>query len=159
MSSSSSEILETIDVDVPVRTAYDQWTQFETFPRFMLGVKSVEQTDDTHLVWKVDIGEELREWTAKITEQIPDTRIAWTSTSGAVNAGVITFHRLSDDRCRLALQLSYTPEGFVENVGSMLGIVRERVLGDLERFKFFIENNRTATGSFRGTIAAPGAGL
>jgi uncharacterized membrane protein len=154
MSKEQSEILETIDVEVPVRVAYNQWTQFEQFPRFMLGVKSVEQIDDANLRWKIDIGEERREWTARITEQTPDKRIAWTSTSGAANAGVVTFHRLSDDRCRVALQLSYTPEGFVENVGDMLGIVRQRVIGDLERFKLFIESEGVATGEFRGTIAS-----
>jgi len=153
MTKAKSEILETIDVDVPVRTAYNQWTQFEQFPRFMLGVKSVQQLDDASLLWKIDIGEEKREWTAKITEQTPDKRIAWTSTSGTANAGVVTFHRLADERCRVALQISYTPEGVVESIGDMLGIVRERVVGDLERFKIFIEENGEETGGFRGTIA------
>lgn len=154
MTSGKSEILETIDVDVPVRTAYNQWTQFEQFPQFMLGVKSVRQLDEANLLWNIEIGEEEREWTARITEQTPDKRVAWTSTSGAQNAGAVTFHRLSDKRCRVALQLSYTPEGFVENVGDMLGIVRQRVIGDLERFKIFIEAQGEATGEFRGTIAS-----
>lgn len=155
LTKNNSEILEAIDVEVPVRTAYNQWTQFEQFPKFMLGVKSVEQIDDENLLWKIDIGEEKREWTARISEQTPDKRIAWTSTSGTPNAGVVTFHRLSDDRCRVTLQLSYAPEGLIESIGDMLGIVRERVIGDLERFKYFIEEQGVATGSFRGTIAAP----
>lgn len=153
MSKEQSEILEAIDVEVPVRIAYNQWTQFEQFPQFMLGVKSVDQIDDANLRWKIDIGDEKREWTARITEQTPDKRIAWTSTSGTPNAGVVTFHRLSDNRCRVALQLCYTPEGIVENVGDMLGIVRQRVIGDLERFKLFIEAQGSASGEFRGTIA------
>lgn len=156
MTKENSEILETIDVEVPVRTAYNQWTQFEEFPRFMLGVKFVRQLDDANLLWCIDIGEETREWTAKITEQIPDNRIAWTSTSGTFNAGVVTFHRLSDDSCRVALQLSYRPEGIVENIGDWLGIVRERVIGDLERFKIFIEEKGRETGAFRGKIASAG---
>ncbi|HXC53201.1 MAG TPA: SRPBCC family protein [Candidatus Limnocylindrales bacterium] len=155
MTSANSEILEAVDVEVPVRTAYNQWTQFEKFPVFMLGVKSVEQIDDSNLRWKIDIGEETREWTARITEQTPDKRIAWTSTSGSANAGVVTFHRLADERCRVTLQLSYVPEGMIENIGDMLGIVRQRVVGDLERFKIFIEDSGAATGGFRGTIEAP----
>jgi uncharacterized membrane protein len=154
MTKEKSVILEAIDVDVPVRTAYDQWTQFEKFPLFMLGVKSVTQLDDSHLLWKIDIGEETREWTARITEQTPDKRIAWTSTSGTPNAGVVTFHRLSDRQCRVTLQIDYTPDGFVESVGDMLGIVRERVKGDVERFKLFVEDRGSATGAFRGTIEA-----
>jgi len=156
MTKENSEILETIDVEVPVRTAYNQWTQFEEFPRFMLGVKFVRQLDDTNLLWCIDIGEEQREWTAKITEQIPDDRIAWTSTSGTFNAGVVTFHRLSDDRCRVALQLSYRPEGIVENIGDWLGIVRQRVIGDLERFKIYIEDQGRESGAFRGKVASAG---
>lgn len=154
MSSEQSEILEAIEVQVPVRTAYNQWTQFEEFPLFMLGVKSVKQLDDSHLLWKIDIGEETREWTAKITEQTPDKRIAWTSTSGAQNAGVVTFHRLSDSSCRVMLQLDYTPEGVVEKIGDLIGIVQQRVVGDLQRFKIFIEKRGVATGEFRGSIAA-----
>jgi uncharacterized membrane protein len=156
MTPEQSEILEAIEVQVPVRTAYNQWTQFEEFPLFMLGVKSVKQLDDSHLLWKIDIGEETREWTARITEQTPDKRIAWTSTSGTQNAGVVTFHRLSDASCRVMLQLDYTPEGVVEKIGDMLGIVQQRVIGDLERFKIFIEKRGLATGQFRGTIAAAG---
>jgi len=151
----ASKIIEFVDVDVPVATAYNQWTQFEEFPRFMEGVEAVRQLDDATLEWKADIGGVRKEWTAEITEQTPDTRIAWKSTSGARNAGVVTFHRLSDACSRVTLQLDYEPEGVVENVGDMLGLVSRKTKGDLERFKTFIEGQGQATGAFRGTIAAP----
>lgn len=147
-----STILKSIDVQVPARTAYDQWTQFEDFPQFMEGVESVQQLDDENLRWRADIGGKTLEWTARITEQIPDKRIAWTSTSGAQNAGVVTFHRLSDDTSRVTLQLEYEPEGVVENVGSMLGVLDSRAQGDLERFKEFIEARGMETGAWRGRI-------
>ena len=147
-----SEILEAIDVDVPVRTAYDQWTQFETFPSFMEGVKSVRQLDDRTLEWKADVAGREKTWTAKITEQTPDQRIAWTATEGAHNAGVVTFHRLDEGRSRVTLQLDVDPEGPIENVGDALGLVKGRVKGDMERFKDFIEHRGTETGAWRGTI-------
>ena len=151
----SSSIMQSIDVDVPVRTAYNQWTQFEEFPQFMQGVESVEQMDDETLHWKAEIGGKTKEWTAKITEQIPDKRIAWTSTSGALNAGVVTFHRISDDQCRVALQLDYEPEGVVENVGDTIGVVEWNVRQNLERFKEFIESQGSETGAYRGEISSP----
>jgi uncharacterized membrane protein len=147
-----SEILEAIDVDVPVRTAYDQWTQFETFPSFMEGVKSVRQLDDRTLEWKADVAGREKTWTARITEQTPDQRIAWTATEGAHNAGVVTFHRLDDGRSRVTLQLDVDPEGPIENVGDALGLVKGRVKGDMERFKDFIEHRGTETGAWRGEI-------
>ena len=147
-----SSILKTIDVGVPCRTAYNQWTQFEAFPRFMEGVEEVRQLDDANLAWRAQIGGKPVEWTARITEQVPDQRIAWTSTSGARNAGVVTFHRLSDDTCRVALQVEYEPEGVVENLGDWIGVMGARVRGDLERFKEFIESHGRETGAFRGTI-------
>ena len=150
-----SMIEEGIEVNVPVRTAYNQWTQFEDFPRFMEGVERVVQLDDTHLSWRANIGGATRDWTSEITEQIPDNRIAWRSTSGPRNAGVITFHRLSDEHSRVMLQLEYEPEGFTENAGDALGIVRRRVRGDLERFKEFIEHRGTETGAWRGQVHAP----
>ena len=152
--STASKIMESIDVEVPVTTAYNQWTQFEEFPRFMEGVESVEQTDDATLRWKASIGGVTKEWTARITEQTPDKRIAWTNIDGAANAGVVTFHRLSDTSSRVALQLDYAPEGVVENVGDMLGVVSRRATADLERFKKFIEERGRETGAFRGTIPA-----
>jgi uncharacterized membrane protein len=147
-----STVLKSIDVHVPVRTAYDQWTQFEEFPEFMEGVESVEQLDDRNLRWHAEIGGKDLEWTARITEQIPDKRIAWTSTSGARNAGVVTFHRISDDTSRVTLQLDYEPEGIVENLGDMMGVLGSRAEGDLERFKEFIEARGHETGAWRGKI-------
>jgi uncharacterized membrane protein len=147
-----ANIEKSIDVDVPVRTAYDQWTQFEEFPRFMEGVKSVEQQGDRHLQWRAEIGGRTLSWRAEITEQHPDERIAWRSLDGARNAGVVTFHRLSDAKTRVMLQLDYEPEGVVENVGDWLGATSARVEGDLRRFKEFIEARGRETGAWRGTI-------
>src|SRR5215208_4872945 len=135
----ASTIEKSIDVDVPVRTAYDQWTQFEEFPRFMEGVEEVRQLDDKRLHWRAKIGGKEEAWDAEITEQIPDERVAWRSTTGSPNAGVVTFHHLNPTTTRVMLQLEYDPEGLVENVGDALGVVSRRVEGDLKRFKEFIE--------------------
>jgi uncharacterized membrane protein len=147
-----SVIEKSIEINVPVRAAYNQWTQFEEFPRFMEGVKQVRQIDDTHLHWKAEIGGKEKEWNAEITEQIPDERIAWTSRGGAMNAGVVTFHRLSDSKSKVMLQLEYDPQGFVENVGDTVGVVTQRIQGDLERFKTYIESHGRETGAWRGTV-------
>jgi uncharacterized membrane protein len=147
-----SEIIETVEVDVPVRTAYDQWTQFESFPMFMEGVERVEQLDDTTLRWTAEIAGQKRSWKARITEQAPDQRIAWTSIEGAKNAGVVTFHRLDDSKTRVTLQLDVDPEGPVENIGDALGFVQRRAKGDMERFKEFIESRGSETGAWRGTV-------
>jgi uncharacterized membrane protein len=147
-----SSIQESVDVQVPVRTAYDQWTQFEEFPRFMEGVESVRQIDDTHMHWKADIGGVTREWDAEVTEQHPDERVAWTSTDGAQHAGVVTFHRLSADTTRVMLQLDFEPEGLVEQAGDKLGFVKRRAKGDLERFKGLIEAQGTESGAWRGDV-------
>jgi uncharacterized membrane protein len=147
-----SKILESVDVNVPVRTAYDQWTQFESFPMFMEGVEKVEQLDDTTLRWTAEIAGQKRTWKAKITEQLPDERIAWTSIDGARNAGVVTFHRLDDNKSRVTLQLDVDPEGPVDNIGDALGFVQRRAKGDLNRFKEFIEGRGTETGAWRGTV-------
>ena len=152
-----SNVTKSVDVNVPIRTAYDQWTQFEEFPRFMEGVKSVTQTDDTHLHWLAEIGGVEKEWDAEITEQHPDERIAWTSTSGARNAGVVTFHRLDDATTRVTLQMDVDPEGIVENVGDFLGVLDRRVEGDMERFKKFIESRGAVTGAWRGEVESPSA--
>jgi uncharacterized membrane protein len=141
-----------IDVDVPVRTAYNQWTQFESFPRFMEGVDEVRQIDDSHLHWRASVAGKTEEWDAVITEQTPDDRIAWRSTSGAGNAGVVTFHRLGDNQTRVMLQLEYDPDGFTEHVGDALGFMDRRVKGDLDRFKDFVEGRGAATGAWRGSI-------
>jgi uncharacterized membrane protein len=151
----STTVEESIDVDVPVRTAYDQWTQFEEFPRFMDGVESVVQLDDTHLRWEAEIAGATRIWDAEISEQTPDQRIAWHSTLGAANAGVVTFHRLDDEKTRVMLQLEFEPDGIVEQVGDKLGFVKRRATGDLERFKAFIEERGAETGAWRGEVSPP----
>jgi len=148
-----STIEESIDIDVPVRTAYNQWTQFEEFPTFMEGVESVTQIDDTHLHWVADFGGTRREWDAVVTEQHPDERVAWTSTSGTSNAGVVTFHKLSDSTTRVMLQLDVEPEGLVETAGDALGFIRRRAVGDLERFKEMIEARGVETGGWRGDVS------
>jgi uncharacterized membrane protein len=147
-----STIVESIDVAVPVRTAYDQWTQFESFPMFMEGVEKVEQPDDTTLRWTASIAGQKRTWKARITEQIPDERIAWTSTEGAKNAGVVTFHHLDDNKTRVTLQMDVDPEGPVDNLGDALGLLERRVKGDLKRFKEFIEGRGVETGAWRGSV-------
>jgi uncharacterized membrane protein len=151
-----SKIEQSIDVQAPVRTVYNQWTQFEEFPKFMEGVTSVKQLDDKRLRWVAEIGGKEQEWLSEITEQHPDERIAWRNTSGARNAGVVTFHRLADDRTRIMLQMEYDPQGLVENVGDAVGVVSSRVKGDLQRFKEFIETRGHETGGWRGDIAAGG---
>jgi len=150
-----TSVVESIDVNVPLSTAYNQWTQFEEFPRFMEGVQRVTQTDDTHLHWVAEVGGAEREWDAEITEQHPDERVAWRSTSGAQNAGVVTFHRLNDESTRVTLQMDAEPEGVVENVGTALGFLDRRVKGDLERFKEFIESRGAETGAWRGDVEVP----
>lgn len=141
-----------IDVNVPVSTAYNQWTQFEEFPRFMEGIEVVRQLEDNKLFWHAKIAGIDQEWYAEITEQHPDHRIAWTSTSGAHNAGVVTFHFIDDNTTRVTLQIDYDPTGFIENVGDALGIVKMRMAGDMERFKEFIEGRQQETGAWRGNI-------
>ena len=145
-------IEKSIEVEVPVRTAYNQWTQFEEFPRFMEGVLEVRQLDDRRLHWRARVGGQEKTWDAEITEQVPDERIAWRARSGAANAGVVTFHRVSDGRTRIMLQLEYEPEGVVEKVGDVVGVMRSRVEGDLLRFKEFIEQRGRETGAWRGEI-------
>jgi uncharacterized membrane protein len=147
-----STIEESVEVNVPVRTAYNQWTQFEEFPRFMDGVESVRQVDDTHLHWVAEVAGQRREWDAEITEQHPDERIAWTSTAGHRNAGVVTFHRLAGDRTKIMLQLDHEPAGLVDTAGDALGLVRRRAKGDLERFREMIEARGTETGAWRGEV-------
>ncbi|GAA2436012.1 SRPBCC family protein [Streptomyces macrosporus] len=148
-----SKVEESIEVRVPVRTAYDQWTQFETFPKFMEGVERVEQKTDTLTHWVTKVAGAKREFDARITEQIPDERVAWTTVDGeARQAGVVTFHRLDDDRTKVMLQMDHEPEGVTDTVGDKLGVVRHRVKGDLKRFKEFIEKRGTETGAWRGRV-------
>jgi uncharacterized membrane protein len=145
-------IEKTIEVDVPLQTAYDQWTQFEEFPRFMEGVDEVMQRDEKRLFWRAQIGGKTAEWEAEIYEQIPDSRIAWRSVTGAPNAGAVSFQSLGPDRTRINLVMDYQPLGVVEKVGDALGMVSARVEGDLQRFKKFIEERGAATGAWRGEI-------
>jgi uncharacterized membrane protein len=148
-------IEKSIEVNVPISTVYNQWTQFEDWPRFMEGIESVTQIDDARLHFVGNVSGKQKEWYARITEQIPDERIAWTSEGGAFNAGVVTFHRVGPEQTRVMLQMEYEPEGFVENVGDVLGFVNRRVEGDLDRFKEFIESRGVETGAWRGSIGRP----
>lgn len=147
-----STVTQSVDVSVPVRTAYDQWTQFEEFPRFMEGVEEIRQLDATHTHWRTKIGGVEREFDAEITEQHPDERVAWNSTSGPDHAGVVTFHRLSDTETRVTVQLDWSPEGLVEKAGDALQLDERRVKGDLARFKGFIESRGVETGAWRGDV-------
>lgn len=148
-----ASVEKSIEVNLPVRPVYNQWTQFEEFPRFMEGVEEVRQLDDTHLHWKVNIDGKTEEWDAVITSQVPDREIAWRSTSGAENAGNITFTPIGPDRTRVTAAIGYEPEGIVEKAGDKLGVVSRRVEGDLERFKDFIESRGIATGAWRGEVS------
>jgi uncharacterized membrane protein len=145
-------IEESVEVQVPVRTAYNQWTQFEQFPQFMEGVEQVKQLTDTRVHWVAEIAGQRREWDADITEQVPDQRIAWRSTEGATNAGVVTFHRLDDGKSRIMLQLEFEPEGALEKAGDKLGVIKTRAKNDLKRFKSFIENRGRESGAWRGDV-------
>ena len=150
-----AEITQSVDVDVDVRTAYNQWTQFEEFPYFMEGVERVEQLDDRNLRWDVEIAGVERSFDAVITEQTPDQRVAWTTRTGPEQSGVVTFHRLDDDQTRVTLQMTFDPEGIVEQVADKTGLVNMRTKGDLERFKEFVESRGTETGAWRGEIERP----
>jgi len=145
-------IEESIEIGVPVSAVYNQWTQFESFPRFMDGVERVEQKDDTHLRWVAEVGGTKREWDAEITEQHPDHRIAWKAVDQDGPNGVVTFHKLDESRTKVMVQMDYAPEGIKESVGSAAGMDSHRVKGDLESFKEFIESRGGETGSWRGDI-------
>ena len=148
-----ASITKSIDVEVPVRTAYDQWTQFEEFPRFMEGVEEVRQLDPTHTHWTTKVGGVEREFDAEITEQHPDERVAWTSRTGPDQAGVVTFHKLQDAKTRVTVQMDWEPGNATEKVGSALNFDDRRVEGDLERFKKFIESRGAETGAWRGDVS------
>ncbi|MEU3453654.1 SRPBCC family protein [Micromonospora sp. NPDC006766] len=150
-----SDVVEYVDVSVPIRTVYDQWTQFEEFPHFMQGVQEVRQLSDTMTHWTVEIAGVRREFDAEITEQLPDERVAWRSTGGSRQAGVVTFHRLDDRHTRVTLQLEFEPQGVVEQTGDKLGMVDRRAKNDLKQFKQFIERRGQETGAWRGTIDRP----
>jgi uncharacterized membrane protein len=145
-------IEKSVEIDAPVSTVYNQWTQFEEFPRFMEGVKQVQQLDDKRLHWRAEVGGKEKEWDAEIYKQIEDEVIAWRSTSGARNDGEVRFDKSSGGKTRVTLELAYEPEGVVENIGDALGLLSGRVQGDLDRFRDFIEKRGTETGAWRGEI-------
>jgi len=149
-----TQVIEAIDVDVPVSVAYNQWTQFESFPHFLSFVESIKQIDDTHTHWKVKIAGVEREFDATITEQHADERVAWNSTGGEEDhAGVVTFHKLSDTTSRVTVQLDWKAEGFLEKVGAVFGVDDHVIKSDLKNFKKFIEDAKTSTGEWRGDVA------
>ena len=146
-----SSFTESITVDVPIRTAYNQWTQFEEFPRFMEGIEEVRQLDDTLLHWAASVAGKRHEWDAKIIEQSPDRRIAWKSVSGKETDGVVSFEPAGPDRTRVHVALTYRPDP-LERAGSMIGLDDRRVRGDLNRFKELIEERGAETGAWRGEV-------
>lgn len=147
-----SRIIEEVEVDVPARVAYDQWTQFESFPLFMEGVERVIQLDDTTLEWTATIAGKVKHWRAEIAEQRPDELIAWRSVEGAQNDGMVRFDAVGPSRTLITLQVDVEPEGLVEKAGDALGVVERRVRGDLERFRDFVESRGQATGAWRGSV-------
>jgi uncharacterized membrane protein len=147
-----THIEKSIEVDVPIRTAYNQWTQFEEFPSFMKGVRSVRQLDVKRLQWEAEVGGRDIQWTAEITHQEPDRHIGWRSTSGATNAGSVKFEPIDAGKTRVILRMDYDPDGVLEKTGSAIGVVSGRVEGDLKRFKRFIEERGSETGAWRGEI-------
>src|SRR3954454_24688494 len=147
-----SKVEKSVEVAVPVSTAYNQWTQFEEFPQFMSGVQQVEQLDDRTLRWVAEIAGVRRQWTATVLEQIPNRKVAWAAAEGATNAGAVTFETVGGATTKVTLALDYEPEGVVEKVGDALNIVERQAVGDLERFKSFIESRGTETGAWRGEV-------
>lgn len=148
----SSSVSESIEINVPVKTAYNQWTQFEDFPQFMKSVKEIRQLDDKHLHWRANVAGEEKEWDVEITEQVPDKRIAWRSITGVKNGGVATFHKISDTCCRVMVQMDYEPENAIESVGDAMGAVRMELRGNLQNFKELLEKRGSETGGWRGEI-------
>ena len=148
----TTTIEQSIDLDVPVRAAYDQWTRFEEFPQFMKGVEEIRQLDDRHLHWVAELGGTRHEWDAEITEQQPDERVAWRNTDGKDNAGVVTFHKLSDTSSRVMVQIDFVPEGIKEKVGAAINAPDRQIKGDLERFKELIESRGRESGAWRGEV-------
>lgn len=145
-------IEESIEVNVPVTAAYNQWTQFESFPMFMEGIKEVRQLDDKRLFWRAEVAGRDKEWEAEIFEQVPDTRIAWRSMEGTKNSGMVNFAPVTASRCRVSLKLNYDTEGLLENLGDAFGVLQVRVQGDLRRFKDYVETRRKAPEGWRGEI-------
>jgi len=148
----SSSTTASIEVNVPVSTAYNQFTQFEDFPQFMDSVHEVRQLDDTHLHWRASVAGKEEEWDAEITEQIPDKRIAWRSITGVHNAGVVTFHKINENTTRIMLQMDYEPQSIDEQIGDTLGLVKMQTQSNLKRFKQLLEARGTETGAWRGSV-------
>jgi len=144
-----------IEVGVPVSTAYNQWTQFESFPRFMEGVDRVDQVSPTTTHWVTSVGGVHRQFDAEIIEQRPDERIAWTTVNGPKQAGLVSFHRVDATTSRIIVQMDVLPEGVLETLGDKLGVVGHRIEGDLKRFKAFIESRGAEEGGWRGTVDRP----
>jgi uncharacterized membrane protein len=147
-----SSVTESVDVNVPVHTAYNQWTQFAEFPEFMEGVEEVSQVNDTMTHWRVKVAGVTKEFDAQITEQIPDERVAWHSVEGPDHAGVVTFHRMGEGTTRVTTQMDVDPDGFIENVADKAGLLKRRAKADLKRFKEFIEGRGAETGGWRGHV-------
>jgi len=147
-----TKVEKSVEVDVPITVAYNQWTQFEEFPKFMDGVEDVEQLDDTHIKWLAEIGGQKREWQAEIVEQIPDQKIAWKSIDGTPNAGTVTFEPISQGRTRVNLVMKVEPQGFIEKAGAKTGVIDSQVEEDLGRFKNLIESMGLETGAWRGSV-------
>jgi carbon monoxide dehydrogenase subunit G len=149
----TTHVERSIEVAVPVRTAYDQWTRFEEFPHFMSGVEQVRQVGDAMTHWTAQIAGVRREWDAEIVEQVPDKKVAWAATTGATNAGAVYFDEVGADRTRVRLTLEFEPEGLVERIGDVLDVVDRQAVADLDRFKEFIEKSQgSVAGGWRGTI-------
>ena len=149
-----SQVIESVDVAVPVRTAYDQWTQFEEFPKFMGGVEQVEQLDDTHLRWVAEIAGKREEWDAEITEQRPDEVVSWRALDGHYNSGRVLFEKIDQATTKVTVEIEHETDGMMETLGSALGSDSRQVKGDLERFKEFIESRGAETGGWRGEVNA-----
>jgi uncharacterized membrane protein len=146
-----AHVSESIEVNCPVSEVYNQWTQFEEFPRFMGGIEEVSQHDETHLHWKATIAGQTAEWDAEITEQVPDQVIAWRATGGAQNAGRVQFHG-HDEHTHVNLELDVEPQGAAQQAGDMLGLLKQQVRTDLSRFKELIESRGEASGAWRGEV-------
>jgi uncharacterized membrane protein len=145
-------IEQSVEVNVPIATVYNQWTQFEEFPRFMEGVDEIRQVDDRRLHWRASFGGKTHEWDAEITEQSPEERVAWRNVDGKDNAGVVTFHKIDGATTRVMVQMDWAPEGLMEKLGDAIGAPDRRVRADLERFKAFIESRGQETGAWRGEV-------
>lgn len=149
-------VTKSVDVNAPITTVYNQWTQFESFPEFMSGVDTVAQLDERRLHWKVSVGGQRREFDAEITEQHPEERVAWKSMDGTTHAGVVTFHKLDEQTTRVTVQLEWQPDGLAEKAGAALNFDDRQVAGDLDRFKDFIESAGSETGAWRGDVPREG---